>query len=121
MGLSPLQREKKRGSLPKPAVKHLKSWLESHSNNPYPSEKEKEELLKRTGISTGQLCNWFINARRRILPKLIESMQSKKSRRHQNEDEEEDGENIRKALRSRNSKRKRCNMDGDDSDYECSE
>lgn len=125
LGLTPLQREKKRGSLPKHAVKYLKGWLETHHNHPYPSEKEKEHLLQKTGISTGQLCNWFINARRRILPKLKENIaHSKKGKREKYDEDEEDeeDEDIQSTRkRTRNHKRKRCEIDGSDSDYEYSE
>jgi len=48
----------------------LKEWLATHSDNPYPSEDEKLALCEFTGLSQIQINNWFINARRRILPKL---------------------------------------------------
>ena len=48
--------------------KLLKEWLFSHSRCPYPTEEDKQQLCQKTGLSLQQLNNWFINARRRILP-----------------------------------------------------
>ncbi|KZV76230.1 hypothetical protein PENSPDRAFT_680434 [Peniophora sp. CONT] len=65
---APLQ--KTRGKLPKSATDMLKDWIHQHANHPYPTEEEKKELCAATGLSMVQLCNWMINARRRILPPL---------------------------------------------------
>ncbi|KAI9462951.1 homeobox KN domain-containing protein [Boletus coccyginus] len=58
---------KKRGKLPKETTDYLKAWLHRHSDHPYPSEEEKEQLCHATGLSMSQVSNWMINARRRIL------------------------------------------------------
>ncbi|CCE61931.1 hypothetical protein TPHA_0B02580 [Tetrapisispora phaffii CBS 4417] len=55
----------KRSNLPKQSVDVLNKWLLNHLGNPYPTPKEKEELLELTGLSKIQLSNWFINVRRR--------------------------------------------------------
>jgi hypothetical protein len=47
------------------ALKVLKSWVEQHAERPYPSEDEKDELAELTGLSSGQISNWFANTRRR--------------------------------------------------------
>lgn len=68
-----LKKKKKRGSLPKHAVEKLKGWLSDNLAHPYPSEKEKADLMKATGLTLNQVINWFINARRRIVVPMLEA------------------------------------------------
>lgn len=58
----------KRANYPKKISRILKNWLKENMNNPYPSESEKLMLIEHTGLDSTQINNWFINARRRILP-----------------------------------------------------
>ena len=63
------QKQMKKGgpSLPPEAISYLKEWIMSptHMNNPYPTDEEKEQIMKDTGITTKQLGSWFNNNRKR--------------------------------------------------------
>lgn len=69
----------RRTNYPKHVSQILRKWLQDHVKNPYPSDSEKVILREKTGLDATQINNWFINARRRILPFLRESY---KSRQH---------------------------------------
>lgn len=59
--------------------KLLKDWIFAHAFHPYPDEEEKKELCLQTGLTIHQLNNWFINARRRVLPAYLKSLEKEES------------------------------------------
>lgn len=46
-------------------VRLLRNWLSLHHLHPYPTEDEKDELQRKTGLTKVQITNWLANARRR--------------------------------------------------------
>jgi len=77
--------KRRRGNLPKATTALLKEWLSQHKKHPYPTEEEKHHLASETNLSLQQISNWFINARRRHLPHLLEAdfVGSKVSQAHE--------------------------------------
>ena len=102
MGMvSDSKQRKRRGNLPKETTDKLRSWFMAHLTHPYPTEDEKQDLMRQTGLQMSeyyirllrllpttpfhsgggsqirlthhadQISNWFINARRRQLPTMI--------------------------------------------------
>lgn len=69
--------KKRRGNLPRQVTEVLRVWLNSNLQHPYPTDEEKAQLMKETGLTLNQISNWFINARRRRIPALNKSMASK--------------------------------------------
>ena len=49
----------------------LREWLFQHRYNAYPTRAETLILAMKTELTTKQVRNWFINARRRILPEIL--------------------------------------------------
>jgi len=60
---------RRRGNLPKHVTDVLRMWFQDHVAHPYPTEEEKQFLMQQTGLTISQISNWFINARRRSLPR----------------------------------------------------
>lgn len=72
---SPKDKKKKSTSLPASTVEYLKAWMMSpeHVAHPYPTEKEKSEIMADTGIELKQLTNWFVNNRKRYWKPRVEA------------------------------------------------
>ncbi|KAK4743321.1 hypothetical protein SAY87_001322 [Trapa incisa] len=60
--------------LPEQAVSVLRAWLFEHFLHPYPKDADKQLLAKQTGLTRGQVSNWFINARVRLWKPMVEEM-----------------------------------------------
>ncbi|OBZ88480.1 Homeobox protein PKNOX1 [Choanephora cucurbitarum] len=84
-----LNRKRRRENLPKEATEYLKRWLIHHKKHPYPTEREKKQLADETSLAVGQISNWFINARRRILQPILQS--------ENNEQQQDDEEQWRRS------------------------
>lgn len=73
----------------------------AHLNHPYPTEDEKQDFMMQTGLQMNQISNWFINARRRQLPAMINNARNEseaRSARHHDSgsmhgQDESDGDN----------------------------
>lgn len=61
---------KKKGKLPAAAIEDMKCWLAAHCDNPYPSEQVKLQFARDHQLELNQVSNWFINARRRLIPMM---------------------------------------------------
>ncbi|XP_062221229.1 homeobox protein ATH1-like [Phragmites australis] len=60
--------------LPEKSVAVLKAWMFENFLKPYPTDRDKDVLAARSGLSRNQVSNWFINARVRIWKPMIEEM-----------------------------------------------
>ena len=61
-----------RANHPKEVIDVLTDWLAAHMDDPYPTEPDKVILMDLTGLNPRQINDWYINARRRVLPRLLE-------------------------------------------------
>jgi len=43
-------------------IDYLEAWLQNHSDHPYPTEEETQELCYDTGLSASQVSDWMMNA-----------------------------------------------------------
>ncbi|XP_008850688.1 homeobox protein TGIF2LX [Nannospalax galili] len=62
----------RKGFLPTASVMVLRAWLYEHGFNAYPSEAEKRLLSEQSNLSSEQISNWFANARRLLLPGMLQ-------------------------------------------------
>ncbi|KAJ0262768.1 BEL1-like homeodomain protein 6 [Hirschfeldia incana] len=60
--------------LPENSVLILRAWLFEHFLHPYPKDSDKIMLARQTGLSWGQVSNWFINARVRLWKPMVEEI-----------------------------------------------
>lgn len=77
-------RKRRAGKLPGDTTSTLKSWWQSHSKWPYPTEEDKARLVQETGLQLKQINNWFINQRKRNWHSNPSSSTNVKSKRKSN-------------------------------------
>jgi hypothetical protein len=65
----------------------LQSWFDENIRRPYPSIEEKKVLCEQTGLTTKQLTDWFINARRRLDKKEIKKYVREQNARSYSDDD----------------------------------
>ncbi|KKF92152.1 Homeobox protein TGIF2 [Ceratocystis platani] len=82
MAAADTKQRKRRGNLPKETTDKLRHWFMNHLNHPYPTENEKMELMRMTGLQMNQISNWFINARRRQLPNIMSTARNEAEARY---------------------------------------
>mmetsp|Transcript_1488 Transcript_1488/g.3175 ORF Transcript_1488/g.3175 Transcript_1488/m.3175 type:complete len:255 (-) Transcript_1488:428-1192(-) len=72
---------RKSTSLPTETVDYLKAWMMSpeHIEHPYPTEKEKAQIMADTGIGLKPLTNWFVNNRKRYWKPRVEARLQKQN------------------------------------------
>lgn len=68
----------RRYNFPPHIAEVLKAWLIEHQDRPYPNDEEKHALAQETNLTVEQIKYWFINARRRLLPKIKQEKGSTK-------------------------------------------
>ena len=61
-------KKRKRSNFSKKDKELLIEWLQNHSDYPYPTDEEKDELLETVSMTKDQLETWFVNNRKRLLP-----------------------------------------------------
>lgn len=59
--------------IPAKAKSILEKWMYDHRLYCYPTKAEKQALAIETGLSIQKISNWFINSRRRMLPKMLQT------------------------------------------------
>ncbi|KAF8400565.1 hypothetical protein HHK36_013864 [Tetracentron sinense] len=87
-------RKRRAGKLPGDTTSLLKSWWQSHSKWPYPTEEDKARLVQETGLQLKQINNWFINQRKRNWHSNPSSSTVLKSKRKRSNAGENSGERV---------------------------
>lgn len=66
------KQRKRRGNLPKETTDKLRAWFVAHLHHPYPTEDEKQELVRQTGLQMSEcLSPFFRPAQYRLLERIM--------------------------------------------------
>ena len=60
ISLDATRQRKRRGNLPKETTDKLRSWFIAHLSHPYPTEDEKQELMRQTGLQMSGFFFFFV-------------------------------------------------------------
>ncbi|KAL9265417.1 BEL1-like homeodomain protein 2-like protein [Drosera capensis] len=90
MGMMEQEAWRPQRGLPERSVNILRAWLFEHFLHPYPSDADKHQLARQTGLSRSQVSNWFINARVRLWKPMVEEMYQHESKDEEDEQDHED-------------------------------
>ncbi|UJR25739.1 hypothetical protein I4U23_007089 [Adineta vaga] len=74
----------------------LKQWLYEHQNHPYPTENEKQILMKKTKMTSAQITIWFTNAR--VKMRKEHKLPVKINGKRQKQNEEDDLHDLKRIL-----------------------
>ncbi|KAI4375692.1 hypothetical protein MLD38_013532 [Melastoma candidum] len=74
LGMMQPQTWRPQRGLPESSVSALRAWLFEHFFHPYHKDTDKALLARQTGLTTGQVSNWFINARVRLWKPMVEEI-----------------------------------------------
>jgi hypothetical protein len=58
-GSNDSKQRKRRGNLPKETTDKLRAWFVAHLQHPYPTEDEKQDLMRQTGLQMSTSCFLF--------------------------------------------------------------
>lgn len=58
-GAGDTRQRKRRGNLPKETTDKLRAWFVAHLHHPYPTEDEKQELMRQTGLQMSEYTALF--------------------------------------------------------------
>lgn len=64
MNIASLKDKRSRSCFTKEQLDIMSAWIKDHANYPYPTDSEKREISKQTGLHPKQVAIWFTNTRK---------------------------------------------------------
>lgn len=56
---------------PKPIIEYLNEWMIQHADDPYPTPREKSQIIADTGLTKKQIGDWMARTRRKLKTKPL--------------------------------------------------